>query len=454
MQQPLQRAHVRATQRRVVAALLALGLVIAACQPALTSKTLAAAAKPVAKTTTMPELNHSSSPDRARPAKLDGARVSGKTHVFMPAPKTTKLRSVEWFLDGAPQRTTTAQPYDFAGTAHDGKALAWDTSSVASGSHVITARWTAMNGTRGSTAASFSVASGSTSTTAPPTTTTAPPPTTTTVPPTTTTTAPPTSEPAPGGFTLSKAWFQANTGPQIPLTKTHSGVFTAADQGKVFEGYIFPNGISTNGLDNITIRHSLIQNTVSLGWVDSTGWRFENVEIDGSRRTDPGSIGIGFEGYTLHRANVHGFSNGVRWSQGVSITESWIHDLRARDNIEHRSGIGSNGEAATSLIARNWIEPADTGDTQGLSGALVMYGDFGPIHDVTIKDNYLNGSGSYTLYAGTISGKRHPQASNVDVIGNRWGRLHQYGPVTGYSSYGGGTWEDNRYMDNGQLIYP
>jgi hypothetical protein len=194
--------------------------------------------------------------------------------------------------------------------------------------------------------------------------------------------------------------------------------------------------------------------SVSLGWVDSTGWRFENVEIDGSARRDPGSIAIGFEGYTLHRANVHGFSNGPRWSQKVTITESWIHDLRARDNVEHRSGIGSNGEAAESLIARNWIEPADTGDTQGLSGALVMYGDFGPIHDVTIQGNYLNGSGSYTLYAGTISGKRHPQASNVDVIGNRWGRVHQYGPVLGYSSYGGGTWEDNRYMDNGQLINP
>jgi glucose/arabinose dehydrogenase/N-acetylneuraminic acid mutarotase len=86
-------------------------------------------------------LLYSLSSDRSNPVPLEGAMVSGNIYVFL-GPESGVLR-VRFYLDnpamsGRPRQTETNPPYDFAGGSV-ATATAWKTSTVANGTHVITA---------------------------------------------------------------------------------------------------------------------------------------------------------------------------------------------------------------------------------------------------------------------------------------------------------------------------
>jgi N-acetylneuraminic acid mutarotase len=88
------------------------------------------------------QLLFSTSPDRSSAVALDGKTVAGNVYVF--TSPTSGVARVRFFLDdpamaGAPRQTESAVPYDFAGTAANGTANAFDVSSLAAGNHTITA---------------------------------------------------------------------------------------------------------------------------------------------------------------------------------------------------------------------------------------------------------------------------------------------------------------------------
>jgi hypothetical protein len=368
-------------------------------------------------TSTPPPTDDTTLPAIAFATPTAGATVSATTTVSGTASDNVALANVTLQVDGGPF---------VAASGTSSWSYAWDTTTLPNGTHSLTARATDTSGNTKSTTISVTVNNGATI-----------------------------------GFSLTKAWFQANTGPRLPPDHVCNGSMTSANAGATFSRCIFPNGIDGNGVDNITIIDSLVQGPINLGWESlggSVGWKIHFTELDGRALTSAESVAIGMDGFDIYRTEIYGFVNGIRFSGGNTnsnrIVENYIHDLTHRDPDAHRSCIGSNGATGpkTTLIQRNWIDC--TGDTVGVSGALVMYGDFGQITNVTLEGNYLDGSGSYTLYAGSISGKAYPVSSNVDVIGNRWGRVHQYGPLLGWSSAGGGMWSDNAYADNGQIINP
>jgi hypothetical protein len=84
--------------------------------------------------------------DRANSRSLDGATVTGPLHAFaMPA---IAIRRVAFWLDdptpnspiGVPLTIEYLAPFDLAGTSASGDALAYDTRTLASGSHTVSAR--------------------------------------------------------------------------------------------------------------------------------------------------------------------------------------------------------------------------------------------------------------------------------------------------------------------------
>jgi hypothetical protein len=82
------------------------------------------------------------SPDRTQPVNLHGAKVSGRIYVF--ACDAGDLKRVEFYLDdpwrkGAPVRVEHQWPFDFAGTAADGRAIPFDTTKLRDGRHSIKA---------------------------------------------------------------------------------------------------------------------------------------------------------------------------------------------------------------------------------------------------------------------------------------------------------------------------
>lgn len=84
----------------------------------------------------------SAAPDRSSPLSLDGTTQTGSIYVFThPATGVSRVRF--WLDDptmsGTPRQVEKGAPHDFAGTASNGKALPFDTSTVPVGTHVITA---------------------------------------------------------------------------------------------------------------------------------------------------------------------------------------------------------------------------------------------------------------------------------------------------------------------------
>ena len=174
-------------------------------------------------------LSVSWSPDRSGSVSLDGAAVKGETYVFL---KTSRwLDRVEFYLDDPgrtrpPVRVDTIAPYDFAGTAADGRANPYDTRGLANGTHSITAvlRWSgASTSTR---SASFTVANQTgtiPSPTSPTASTIAPTATVTTAPSATpTTSAPTTAAPTPTSISTPSrsTWTPSPTGISTPSRST------------------------------------------------------------------------------------------------------------------------------------------------------------------------------------------------------------------------------------------
>jgi hypothetical protein len=137
-------------------------------------------------------------PDRSNAVRLDGETVKGRIYVFVRNSET--LDKVDFYLDSKrrtkpPVQTETDPPFDFAGTADDGTAVAYDTTKLADGSHNIRVVLTWSDGTTSSRRGNFTVANmGATATPTASTTTSTPasPPSTNTASPT----APSTTAPA------------------------------------------------------------------------------------------------------------------------------------------------------------------------------------------------------------------------------------------------------------------
>jgi N-acetylneuraminic acid mutarotase/glucose/arabinose dehydrogenase len=91
-------------------------------------------------------------PNRSNPVPLEGSTVDGPIHVFVSP--TSGLNRVRFFLDdpnmvGAPRQTENSQPFDFAGTASNGTAVAFNATALATGTHSITAAIDRTDGTSG-----------------------------------------------------------------------------------------------------------------------------------------------------------------------------------------------------------------------------------------------------------------------------------------------------------------
>ncbi|MGH3452754.1 MAG: metallophosphoesterase, partial [Haloechinothrix sp.] len=84
----------------------------------------------------------STSPDRSSPISLEGASVAGNIYVFTtPDPGVQRVRF--WLdnptMSGTPRKTESNGPFDFAGTATNGSANPFNTSTVSNDTHSITA---------------------------------------------------------------------------------------------------------------------------------------------------------------------------------------------------------------------------------------------------------------------------------------------------------------------------
>ncbi|MDP8931294.1 MAG: right-handed parallel beta-helix repeat-containing protein [Actinomycetota bacterium] len=169
--------------------------------------------------------------------------------------------------------------------------------------------------------------------------------------------------------------------------------------------------------------------------------RVEDVEVDGLGFA--GSIGVSGSYLTLRRANIHGVGDGVRVGSKSLYEANFIHDL-AIGGGSHNDGMQATGPTTDATIRGNTIV-----HVREQTSAIIVKADLGPITDILIEGNWLNG-GAYTLYA--YSTAEHA-TQDVTVRHNRFGRTHVYGPIATKKPHRL-RWEGNVWDDTGDPIPP
>ncbi len=240
-----------------------------------------------------------------------------------------------------------------------------------------------------------------------------PAPTPTTPTPTTTPTTPtPTTTPS-GGYGVPG-------GTQL----TKSGNLTITKAGSTVNG-LDVAGCITVSASNVTIKNTRVRGTCDL-LVNNRGKNLtlDHVEIDGLGSA--GTLGIGYDDFTVRQSLIHGVGDGVRANGDVVVENSHITDL-ASGGGSHNDGIQVT-EGSNIRIVGNVIENRHT-----QTSAILIGADQGNIANVLIEGNTLAGGG-FTVYGGA----RPPAGntiSNIAIKNNRFSTAYfpkggAYGPMT------------------------
>jgi hypothetical protein len=159
-----------------------------------------------------------------------------------------------------------------------------------------------------------------------------------------------------------------------------------------------------------------------------------------------------------------GGGTSVNCAEKCLIEDSWLHGQYLTPGTDqHLGGFLSNGGNGDIIVRHNTIhcEPRDNVQGGGCSGDGQIYGDFGPLKNITFDGNlFLATPGGYCASFGNNPGK--PYGSNstyIVVTGNVFGRgsdrtCGAFGPVTAFRRNGeGNVWSGNVWED-GPAVNP
>lgn len=199
----------------------------------------------------------------------------------------------------------------------------------------------------------------------------------------------------------------ASTGPSGPLT-----VSTRTDYATAGETIVNTqiNGCATVRAAGVTFRNVLFNAPASCGWGVrslSSGLTIVDSEItcSGSNGT-----GIGSDGFSLLRVDIHNCENGLDVGSNASLVDSWLHDMTLTGGA-HADGV-QIGEASHDLVFRhNTIAVAAPGATS----AIISWDEGGTQQQRVVIDANLLSGGTFTLYC------PRQGTSDTKVTNNRFG---------------------------------
>lgn len=164
---------------------------------------------------------------------------------------------------------------------------------------------------------------------------------------------------------------------------------------------------------------------------------------------------------TASRVDVTGGQHSFHCNDNCSVTDSWLHDQHNPDGGSyHNNAFISNG-GENMVIRHNTLHcTAILNRTDGgCTADLSLFGDFGPIDDVVVDNNFLRAnksSISYCAYGGGSTSKPY-QATNVRFTDNVFERgannkCGVYGPVTDFDRRAtGNVWSGNTWNTGGSV---
>jgi hypothetical protein len=369
----------------------------------------------------------STSSDRANPLPIDGRTVAGGIFVLL-GPESG-IDKVAWYLDEPaiadadvlrvsdatslepPRQLERSAPFDFAGGS-TATASAFDTTSLTKGSHLITAVVDLDDGSARTVNATFVTSSSSS----------------------TPTTA------APGPMPSRASLIEGAGLSDESILEPSDGLKVTTD-GAIIENLDIRGNVVVDA-NNVTFRNTRFTYDGAAFGIkindDQQGTTFEHCEIN----LINANAGVrGGTGRTMRYCEISGHADGVKIHSNELYEYNYIHMAKPDGSGKHLDGMQNSGNGSNVVIRRNVIDvPKDAGG----NAAIFTQTNFGPVDNVLIEQNYLNG-GNYTLF---IFGEG--ETTDVRVLGNRFGRDHRYGVrrITAFDVQ----WSGNVWDDTGQPI--
>jgi hypothetical protein len=190
----------------------------------------------------------------------------------------------------------------------------------------------------------------------------------------------------------------------------YTGPMTITKDGTVIEGKII-DGTLTIDAANVTIKNCIIKN---YGWWGIDGEGATNLSVlycdftaSTSKDTNAAILGSG----TFIGNDISQSENGIVLQGGASVVrDNFIHDLFDNFGEPHIDGISVQGGQNNVLIEHNTIESWDT-------SAIFIKNDFGPINNITVRNNLLYGDADRGDPAAMIY-VYGPNTTNVSITNN------------------------------------
>lgn len=227
---------------------------------------------------------------------------------------------------------------------------------------------------------------------------------------------------------VGEAAIQARVGPSQPgRLKAVDGDLTITDRGKVYENLAVEGTISVQAPD-VTIRNFTARN-VELG-DNASNVTLERGRIDGLGDDHNTTDGVVYNDFTARGLDISHQIDGFKAMGNVVIEDCWVHDLNGRRGPEEGAGGYTHNDAVQVSVGAHVVIQRNRFERPGLNSAIFVDPDQGPIDDVRIQNNFLDG-GTFTLYV--ITSRTAPEngmPTNVVVSDNVFGSSALYGKAT------------------------
>ncbi|MGC4024849.1 MAG: right-handed parallel beta-helix repeat-containing protein [Mesorhizobium sp.] len=204
----------------------------------------------------------------------------------------------------------------------------------------------------------------------------------------------------------------SNTGVQDGVNlSVYTGPMTITKDGTVIENMII-NGSLRITADNVIIKNcKIIYNDYRA--IDAEGAK--NFTLMYNDIIGPGKKGQSVDvvlasGNILYN-DISGGAHGINVAQGTNtvVKGNYIHDLAHSSSDAHIGGISVKGGQNGLLIEGNTVIATDTSN-------IFIDDDFGQVHNVIVRDNYLGGDPGYNIYVAARYGDSN--ISNVSIYDN------------------------------------
>ncbi|GIJ57186.1 hypothetical protein [Virgisporangium aurantiacum] len=256
----------------------------------------------------------------------------------------------------------------------------------------------------------------------------------------------------------------SNTGvPAGTKLSNYSGPCTITVTGTVVEAKTVNCDTFEVRARNVVIRKSKINGILVTTERQSFSFTLEDSEVNAGL---VGRAAVGSTNITIRRSNIHGGQTSVACAGNCDIRDSYLHGQQMPAGSDWHLGaflandVSTDGKTNATLI-HNTIICDNPGNEQGggCSGDINLYPDFGPISNITLRDNLFgaNEGISYCVYGGS-SKKEYASGVNTIVFVNNvvqrgknkkcgyWGAVTSFDP-----SRPGNRWENNRWDDGTPL---